>query len=174
MMIFFLLFLPLSYCFFFLDSFLFLRSHLVLDLRFFFIKSFIFLLFVFFFSKTKKKKHAMMPNKKKRVFSRKKAQEEEALLWLLTERVYDDDFSSQNIYIYTERKQAKWKIYFSHKAKNKKKKIKNCLVNISSSYPSSEIGKFFFFRMWCRSTREKGIFRSGIGFRVGQKNGADF
>lgn len=126
------LFLPLSYCFF-LDSFF--RSHLVLDLRFFFffflIKSFIFLLFVFFFRKWRRKNTLWCRIRKSLLSGRPK--KKKLLLWLLTRRVYDDDFSSQQCTHRKEKKkkQAEWKIRLKIKRKDKK----NCLVNISFSYP---------------------------------------
>lgn len=115
-------------------STLFLHSHLVLDLLFFSsCKELVLLLFVFFFPQRGKKKKTRYDGEwekekewVRRILRLGDSNEEEALLWLLTQRVYDDDFSSENASQFThrKRKQAKWKIYFSHKAKNKKKENK--------------------------------------------------
>lgn len=137
MMIFFL-FLPLSYCFF--STLLLLCSHLVLDLLFSY-KEFQY----FSFSNVKKKKTRYDAEYKKRretSFDSMGIKKKKLYCGCLTERVYDDDFSSENTC--TQRKNRRNEKYiFLIRLKIKRKKIKNCLVNISSSYPSSEIGRFF-------------------------------
>lgn len=109
-------------------------------------------------------------------------------------RVYDDD--DDFLPLHGNKKQAKWKICFSHKAKNKKIKknlneikkqreikknshICECLVNIASllhitqSKKKREIGKFISFRMLLICVlyiylynRKKGIYKTARWDRV--------